>query len=128
MIDAIIRGGLGELGSALLDLYIENAVWINTIVFLYALALIMGKLAYQKIISGIRSEMIDRFGEDIEDKSENWYKKVLEKNNLDWEEISSQTWIPIISTKGAIGFQVKKTEQLEELFTPEKIYEALHNK
>ncbi len=125
MIDAIIRGMLGEAGSALLDLYLENAFWINGIVFIYAAVLLIAKQGYRKIVSAIRSAMINRFGEDIENKNETWYKKVLEKNALDWEEIAHQTWIPIFSTKGALGFRIKKPDLLEKHFTPEIIQEEL---
>jgi hypothetical protein len=127
MIDAIIRGGLGEFGTALLDLYLEHAYWINTIVFLYAVALIAAKQGSRKIVAAVKSALMEKFGEDIEKKNENWYKKVLEKNGLDWEEIAHQTWIPIFSTKGALGFQVKKPQQLEKYFTPETIYKALQD-
>jgi hypothetical protein len=125
MIDAIIRGMLGEAGSALLDLYLENAYWINAIVFIYAILLLIAKLGYQKIVTAIKSAMVDRFGEEIRNKNEKWYKKALEKNSLDWEKISNQTWIPIISIKGALGFRIKTPKNLRNTFTPETIYEAI---
>jgi hypothetical protein len=125
MIDAIIRGSLGEFGSALLDLYLENAFWINGIVFIYAVILLIAKQGYRKIASAIKLAMMEKYGEDIEKKDANWYKKVLEKNDLDWENIASQTWIPVISTKGALGFRIKSVEHLKEDFTPEIIHQTI---
>jgi hypothetical protein len=125
MIDAIIRGMLGEAGSAVLDLYLEHAFWINAILLLYALMLLVAKQGHRKVISAIKSAMLDKFGQEIENKNENWYKKVLEKNGLDWEEIAQQTWIPIISTNGTLGFRIKTPGRLKNIFTPEKIYKAI---
>jgi len=125
MIDAIIRGGLGELWSTLLDFYIENAYWINSIVVIYAILLITSRQGYRKILSAIKLALIDKYGEDIENKNENWYKRILEKKELDWGEIASHTWIPIISAKGWVGFRIKNPESLEKEFTPEIIYKAL---
>jgi len=128
MIDAIIRGMLGETGSALLDLYLQNAYWINAIILMYAICLIFAKLGRRKIIAAIESALIDQHDEDVVKKNENWYKKVLEKKDLDWKDIANQTWIPIISTRGVFGFRIKNPENLREEFTPEKIYEILNEK
>lgn len=128
MIDAIIRGMLGEAGSALLDLYLQNAYWINAIVLIYAICLILAQFGRRKVIAAIKSTLFDRYGDDIENKNDNWYKKILEKNDLDWNTIANQTWIPIISTGGILGFRIKKPENLRQEFTPEKIYDILNKK
>lgn len=126
MFDAIIRGTLGSLGSAILDFYIDNALWINVILLLYALSLVWAKRGYTKIKEAIKTELIKEYGEAISAKSERNFKKAIERFNFDWESIAQETWMPFVSTENALFFRIKSPNSLKKHFTAEKI-RALFN-
>ncbi len=122
MLDAIIRGSLGEIGSAILDFYIQNALWINGILMLYVLILVLAKRGYSKIIQAIKREFIDQYGEEVSGKNEKNFTKAMERLQLNWEIIAKQTWMPIISINNSLFFKLKSPTFLRKHFTPDKVY------
>ena len=128
MFDAIIRGTLGELGSAILDFYIKNQLWINGIIIFYALVLVLAKRGYSAITDALKTEILRKHGEDFFAKSERNFKKSYNKIDFDWDSIAKQTYMPIVSAKGSLIFQIKSISVLKKHFTPEKVYEIFKNK
>ena len=122
MFDAIIRGTLGNFGSAILDFYIANALWINTVLLFYALILVYAKRGYTRIREIIRHELIAHYGEGISEKSERNFIKAVERFQFDWQSLAKETKIPILSTEKALYFRFKSPAFLEKHFTPEKIF------
>lgn len=122
MFDAIIRGTLGNFGSAILDFYIDNALWINTILLFYALFLVFAKRGYTRIREIIKHELIAHYGEGISEKSERNFIKAVERFQFDWQALAKETKTPILSTEKALYFRFKSPAYLEKHFTPEKIY------
>jgi hypothetical protein len=123
MIDAIIRGSLGELGSALLDFYIANNIWINTILLLYALLLFLAKNAYKKTKHGVMNYFVEIYGEETGQKGISWFKKTIERNPPEWENITKAAWWPLISTEKSFWFKPRTSDSIREIFTPEKIHQ-----
>ncbi len=121
MIDTISRGLLGKVGSAILDFYIENALWINGLVLAYALIVVLANYARQQIEGEIKQYFNKIYGQNLMNKGEAWFKKTLEHNRLDWEALARSTWIPIVSKNHSIGLRFKSTGSLEEIFTPDYI-------
>lgn len=122
MFDAIIRGTLGNFGSAILDIYIANALWINTVLLFYALILVYAKRGYTRIREVIKNELINHFGEGVFGKSKRNFIKAVERSQFDWQSLAKETKIPILSTEKALYFRFKSPAFLEKHFTPEKIY------
>jgi hypothetical protein len=122
MLDIIIRGTLGELGTAILDFYIENVIWINGIILLYALVLMLARKGYNQIKQGVQTELVSQFGKDVFVKSEKNFKKVMERANLDWDALAKQTRMPIISANKSFFFKVKSPDVLKDLFSADKAY------
>ena len=122
MIDAIVRGTLGEIGSVILDFYIQNALWINGILLLYVLILVLAKRGYSKIIQAIKRELIDQFGEEVFRKNEKNFTKAMERLQLNWDIIAKQTWMPIISFNNSLFFRIKSPTFLQKHFTSNKVY------
>ncbi len=125
MIDAIIRGSLGDFGSALLDFYITNRIWINAALLFYAGFLALAKFGHTQIIKAIKSYFIKTYGEEALNKNLNWLRKTMEQSQPDWQNISKETWIPLLSEKKSFWFYLKSKENLESRFTPEKIIRIL---
>ncbi len=128
MFEAIIRGTLGEFGSAILDYYINNQLWINGFIMLYALVLVLAKRGYSAITDALKTEILRKHGKDFFAKSERNFKKSYNKIDFDWSSIVKQTYMPIVSTKGSLIFQVKSVSSLKKHFTPEKVYDVFINK
>jgi len=122
MFDAIIRGTLGSFGSAILDFYIEYALWINSVLLFYALFLVVAKRGYTRIKEVIKHELIAHYGEGISGKNERNFIKAVERFQFDWQSLAKATKTPILSTEKALYFQFKSPAFLKKHFTPEKIY------
>lgn len=122
MIDAIIRGTLGSFGSAILDFYIDHALWINGIILLYALALVYGKRGFAEVKTAIKNDLVNQFGDQVFSKSEKNFIKALQHYHIDWESIAKQTKIPIISVENSLFFWIKTPSALKKYFLPEKLY------
>ncbi len=121
MINVILRSMLGEFGSKILDFYISNAIWINSLVLLYAVILVLANHARRKIEDAVMEYFDKSFGQDLKNKKETWFRKMLEKNQPDWEQLGKSTWIPVISRKKSIGWQFKTKKSIESIFTAEYI-------
>lgn len=121
MIDAIIRGSLGNFGTALLDFYLENALWINLILIVYALIVLFGKQGNIRIKKAIRESLISTYGDDVQKKNLNWFTKTMGKSPLDWQPIAAATWIPVFSIDKSLWFRRKTVDNLKEVYTPERI-------
>lgn len=126
MFDAIIRGTLGNFGSAILDFYIDYALWINSVLLFYALILMVAKRGYTRIKEVIKHELIAHYGEGIAGKNERNFIKAVGRFRFDWQAIAKETKIPILSTEKALYFRLKSPVFLKKHFTAEKIY-ALFN-
>jgi hypothetical protein len=122
MFDAIIRGTLGNFGSAILDFYIANALWINTALLAYALILVVAKRGYHRIKEIIKYELIQHYGEGFSEKNERNFIKAVRRFQFDWQALAKETKIPILSTEKAVYFRFKSPAFLKKHFTPEKIY------
>ena len=90
MIDVITRGSLGELGSLLLDFYITNALWINSIVAIYAVLVVWAHQGYQKVGNRIKEILISTYGESVKNKSEAWFTKTLERSDINLDMLARQ--------------------------------------
>ena len=118
MIDVITRGSLGEFGSLLLDFYINNAIWINTVLAIYALLVVWAHVGYQRVGERIKEELIAAHGESVKNKSEAWFAKAISLAELNWEIIASHVKMPFITPKNSILIRVKSANSIEKLFTP----------
>ena len=121
MIDAFIRGSLGDLGTLILDFYINNAYLINGILLVYALLVVWARQGYQQIAKRLQDYFTANYGENASKKDVSWFKKTLERSPLDWREVAGFTKIPLISPIGSIGLHIKSEKSVSKLFTPEKI-------
>jgi hypothetical protein len=128
MIDILTRGFLGELGSKILDFYIANAFLINSLILAYALILVLANHARRKIEDAIMNYFTENYDQDFTNKNETWFKKTLERNQPDWEQLGKSTWIPLISRRKSIGLVFKTPKTLKIIFTAEYINSLFQEK
>ncbi len=127
MIDAMVRGSLGKLGSAILDFYQTNSLLVNGIILFYLLVLILGRQTYAILKTHIKEYLLQRYGEDVQNKSNRWFKKTLEKNDLDWQALSKSSWMPIIVSPKSLMVRFKSIKNLKKIFTSEQIAALFKN-
>ena len=46
MVDALVRKFLGTAGTGFLDFYLQNSLWVNTLLFTYAVLIIFARRNY----------------------------------------------------------------------------------
>lgn len=119
MIYAFIRSFIGGFGRALMDFYIQNSLWINTLILGYALLVVISHRNYfvmlEKIFTQIRSSS-DKFSkEGIIRLTDGDYKK------LDWEIVRNQIRFPLVSEPGSWGVKLVNQSFLKKEFTIEKL-------
>lgn len=127
MIDAIIRGTMGEFGSAIIDFYIEHNLIINAIILCYALLITFARRGYQHIKSALKAQLMTQYGVDVSKRGKNWFIKNVKPSEINWKELAGKTWIPLISKKGNPWFQIKTPKNLQKIFTPKNLPEIFQN-
>jgi hypothetical protein len=126
MLDAIIRGTLGDAGTAVLDFYIDNALWINAILLFYAFCLVFAKRAYLKIKQAIKADLVQAYGESIMAKREKNFVKAVERHRFNWNMLAKETPIPFISPDNSLLFWFKSPNSLKKHFTAERMFQIFH--
>ncbi len=65
MIDAFVRGVLGTTGSQVLDFYIQNNLWINALLFAYAILVVFARRNYGQVARHILAEFFQKHGDKL---------------------------------------------------------------
>jgi hypothetical protein len=68
MIDALIRGTLGTVGTHLLDFYVQNSLWINALLFVYAILVIFARRNYGQVARHILADFHRKHGDKLDRK------------------------------------------------------------
>jgi hypothetical protein len=120
MVDFIVRSTLGQLGSKILDFYLLYSIWINGLILLYTAALILGRLAFRKILYSLCSAIV---GDESEKQrlSAKAVLKAVSENPLQLQEAMKKTSSFIISKPGSWVLYPKTANRLEELIDLETL-------
>jgi len=123
MVYAFIRSLIGSFGRALIDFYIQNSLWINTIILIYALLVVFAHRNYfvvlQQIFMQIRSSNEKYLKEGIVRVSPSDYGKI------DWDEIRRSMKFPLVSKPKSWGIKWLNRTFLEREFDINKLNEFL---
>lgn len=123
MIEIFIRQTLGTAGTAILEYYRANSVWINLLILGYAAFFFSGRLSYDKLETAARAQLAQRMGEKSANLS--LIKKLLQAQPLDWAGVMAASRLPWVSLPGKIYPEPVNTELLAQHFTPERLAKAL---
>lgn len=121
MVDALVRGLLGQVGSAILDYYTANSLWINTVILVYVFLIFLGKRSYASMKNTVQQYLTQEHGPELGNNSISWFKKTLKKHPMDWEEVKHSSAIPIVTPPKSWVFRAKTDKVIKELFSPELI-------
>ena len=125
MIDALIRGALGTTGSQLLDFYIQNNLWINAILFVYALLVVFARRNYFQVAQFILDDFIREQGDNLAKKSPKQIRGLLLKWKIPWENGMQAGWFPFISSPQSILLRLKSDRTFQKIFPIDVLVETV---
>ena len=116
MIDALIRGTLGTTGTHVLDFYVQNSLWINALLFVYAILVIFARRNYGQVARLILADFHQKHGDKLARKSPNEIRTLLLKWKIPWENGMQAGWFPFISSPQGILLRLKSNRTFEKIF------------
>lgn len=125
MINALVRGFLGKAGSGLLDFYIQYSLWINLLLFTYAVLVIFARRNYVQVGHSIVSDLIQSYGDKLAKKSRAEIRALLLKWNIPWEAGLHVDWFPFISYPQGILLRLKLNSTLQKMFPIDALVELI---
>ena len=114
MIDALVRRYLGTGGSSVLDFYLQYSLWINALLFLYAIFIILARRNYAQAIKFILADFIREHGDKLSRKSPKEVRALLLKWQIPWENGMRASWFPFICTPRGSDFAFKERQHIQE--------------
>lgn len=124
MIDTFIRIALGPVGSKILDYYLVNALWINSIIFIYAAAVLIGRKTYIKTLKNISVYMIQEEPSLLK-RSEITIEKILKQKEIPWDIVLRSSRFPLITKPGSWRIQPKTSSYAKKLINSHVIAEYI---
>ena len=125
MIDALVRGTLGTTGTRLLDFYIQNSLWINVLLFTYAILVVVARRNYGQVAQSILAEFLKKHGDKLARKSPNEIRALLLKWKIPWENGRQAGWFPFISSPQGILLRFKSDKTFQKLFPIDVLVETI---
>lgn len=125
MIFAFIRSTLGTSGTALLDFYITNSIWINGFILLYALLVVLSRRSFDLSMQLLLSSLQSQYSQQFQKKGPGSVLKTLQKTSIPWEEALGRTSIPFMTPPGSIRIYLKNLETFQKFVPLEKLAELL---
>ena len=125
MIDALIRGTLGTVGTHLLDFYIQNSLWINALLFAYAILVVIARRNYGPVAEYILAEFFQKHGDKLARKSPNEIRTLLLKWKIPWENGMQAGWFPFISSPQSILLRIKSDRTFQKILPIDVLVETV---
>jgi len=125
MVDAMVRTNLGTFGTAILEFYKLNSLWINGLFLLIALIIVLGRWNYSQFLTLLLADFRASEAEKLAKKNRGQLRSALKKAVLPWAEASKGAWMPYFIPPGRIKFILKSDENLQKLFEMDKLLDAL---
>ena len=85
MIDALVRKFLGTTGSGFLDFYMQYSIWINALLFTYAVLIIFARRNYAQVVQNILADFFHKYGNTLAKKSPKEIRALLLKWEIPWK-------------------------------------------
>lgn len=116
MIDALVRKFLGTTGSGLLDFYMQYSLWINALLFTYAVLVIFARRNYAQVAQHILAEFFQKHGDKLARKSPNEIRALLLEWKIPWENGMQTGWFPFVSSPQGILLRIKNDRTFQRIF------------
>lgn len=125
MIDSLVRRFLGTAGSGLLDFYLQNSLWINLVLFIYAMLVVFARRNYFQVEDRLLTAFIQEHGDKLARKSRGEIRALLMKWNIPWGSGMQAGWFPFISTPQGFLLRMKCEETFQKIFPIDVLVETL---
>jgi hypothetical protein len=128
MLNYLVRTTLGPWGSAVLDFYLANSLWINGIIMLLVLGNVLGSRTYFAIFHQLKKQLMAK-GLDLQKGSTvAAMEKILTKGDVAWGELSKTGWFPLINVPGHFFPVMKNPANLEKFFNADYLIKIVDPK
>lgn len=125
MIYAFIRGILGTSGDIILDFYIANGLWINTLILLYGVLVMLARRSFILCQQLLVSSILSQYSQQFERKKTSSILKILQGASMPWEQALKTSIFPFVAPPGSIRIYPKNLRTLQRLMPLEKLAELL---
>jgi len=125
MIDALVRRFLGTAGTGLLDFYVQNSLWINALLFAYAVLVIFARRYYSQVARYILAGFIQQHGDKLSKKSPKEIRNLLSKWKIPWENGMQAGWFPFVSSPQGLLLRVRSVSTFKKIFTMDRLVESI---
>ncbi len=125
MIDALVRKFLGTAGSGFLDFYMQYSLWINALLFSYAVLVIFARRNYAQVIQYILADFIEKYGNTLAKKSPKEIRTLLLKWKIPWENGMRVGWFPFIASPQGFLLRLKSDRTFQKIFTIDVLVDTI---
>jgi hypothetical protein len=125
MIDTFVRGILGTAGSRLLDFYLQNSLWINILLFTYAMLVVFARRNYSQVAQYILAGFIQKHGDKLSKKSPKEIRNLLSKWKIPWEDGMQAGWFPFVSSPQGLLLRIRSVKTFQKIFTMDRLVESI---
>lgn len=125
MINAVIRSMIGSWGNVLLDQYIANGLWINTLILLYALLVSISRRNYDNNLKTLIISLQEHYGQQIAKKGRGSILEKLKNSPIPWSESIKSSAIPFLTPPGSFRLYQNNPQNFERFVSLEKLAELL---
>ena len=116
---------LGTWGNVVLDFYIENNIWINALVLLYAVLVFLGRASYRRSALFLLKWFQEKYDKDARLKSQSNLIRLIEKEEIPWDLAKESFWFPLITPPNRFVLYNKNQLTLRKLFNKETLVNLL---
>ena len=121
MVDAIVRGFLGEWGQTLLDAYLKYSLYINAILLIYAVAIVLARRNYHLILNSLLKTLESQYLAQVSNKNRKQIEALLRKRTIPWDQARKASRYPFLTSSRGISLHVKTDKTLQRLFPIETL-------
>ncbi|KAA3647299.1 MAG: hypothetical protein DWQ07_07300 [Chloroflexi bacterium] len=123
MVDIVVRSVLGPWGSALLDAYIQNSLWINSILVIYALVVIFSRRNYARILKQFTQHLSAT--NTFKKHKTKHIQKQLQKAKIPWDDALGFSSFPFIAPPGSLCLYSSNLKSLQKTMSDEILAETI---
>jgi hypothetical protein len=125
MIDSLVRGVLGTAGSRLLDFYLQHSLWINILLFTYAMLVVFARRNYSQVAQYILAGFIQQHGDKLSKKSPKEIRTLLSKWKIPWESGMQAGWFPFVSSPQGLLLRLRSVRTFQKIFTMDRLVKSI---
>lgn len=125
MVDVVVRSFIGQWGQRILDLYLENSLWINGLVLLYFLMIVFARRNYRFIIISLVEDLKGQYGSQLKGDNPKQIGKQLTRIEIPWDTALNTSSFPFVTPPGGFRPYLKNERTFHKLLSNETLAEVI---